>query len=316
MTKIYVAGHRGLVGSTIVKMLLKSGVSQEDIITRTHTELDLTDQHAVNKFFKEIQVDQVYFAAAKVGGVVANNNYPAEFIYKNLMMQTNVINAAHANNIQKFLMIGSTCIYPRVTEQPIKETALLTGYLESTNEPYAVAKIAALKMCESYNRQYNRDYRTVLPCNVYGPGDNYDPINGHVTAGMIQNFHNAKIQNSPTVKIWGTGIPRREFLYSEDMANGCITVMNLDKEAWDSITEPMRNFVNLSQGTDIAIKEMSQVVASVVGFNGSIEYDTSKPDGTMYKCTDNSKLLSLGWKPKVILVEGLQETYKAYLETL
>ena len=316
MTKIYVAGHRGLVGSAIVKMLLKSGVSQEDIITRTHTELDLTDQHAVNKFFKEIQVDQVYFAAAKVGGVVANNNYPAEFIYKNLMMQTNVINAAHANNIQKFLMIGSTCIYPRVTEQPIKETALLTGYLESTNEPYAVAKIAALKMCESYNRQYNRDYRTVLPCNVYGPGDNYDPINGHVTAGMIQNFHNAKIQNSPTVKIWGTGIPRREFLYSEDMANGCITVMNLDKEAWDSITEPMRNFVNLSQGTDIAIKEMSQVVASVVGFNGSIEYDTSKPDGTMYKCTDNSKLLSLGWKPKVILVEGLQETYKAYLETL
>lgn len=316
MTKIYVAGHRGLVGSAIVKMLLKSGVSQEDIITRTHTELDLTDQHAVNKFFKEIQVDQVYFAAAKVGGVVANNNYPAEFIYKNLMMQTNVINAAHANNIQKFLMIGSTCIYPRVTKQPIKETALLTGYLESTNEPYAVAKIAALKMCESYNRQYNRDYRTVLPCNVYGPGDNYDPINGHVTAGMIQNFHNAKIQNSPTVKIWGTGIPRREFLYSEDMANGCITVMNLDKEAWDSITEPMRNFVNLSQGTDISIKEMSQVVASVVGFNGSIEYDTSKPDGTMYKCTDNSKLLSLGWKPTVILVEGLQETYKAYLETL
>jgi GDP-L-fucose synthase len=316
MTKIYVAGHRGLVGSTIVKMLLKHGVRQEDIITRTHSELDLTDQRAVNEFFLSTTIDQVYFAAAKVGGVVANNNYPAEFIYKNLMMQTNVINAAHVNNIQKFLMIGSTCIYPRVTEQPIKETALLTGYLESTNEPYAVAKIAALKMCESYNRQYNRDYRAVLPCNVYGPGDNYDPINGHVTAGMIRNFHNAKIQNSPTVKIWGTGTPRREFLYSEDMAVGCITVMNLDKEKWDSVTEPMRNFVNLGQGTDITIKEMAQLVSLVVGFDGSIEFDTTKPDGTMYKCTDNSKMHSLGWHPRVKLMEGLQKTYAAYLETV
>lgn len=316
MTKIYVAGHRGLVGSTIVKMLLTHGVPPVDIITRTHSELDLTDQHAVNEFFKSTPIDQVYFAAAKVGGVVANNNYPAEFIYKNLMMQTNVINAAHVNNIQKFLMIGSTCIYPRVTEQPIKETALLSGYLESTNEPYAVAKIAALKMCESYNRQYNRDYRTVLPCNVYGPGDNYDPVNGHVTAGMIQNFHNAKIQNSPTVKIWGTGTPRREFLYSEDMANGCITVMNLEKQQWDSVTEPMRNFINLSQGVDITINEMAQMVALVVGFTGNIEFDTTKPDGTMHKCTDNSKLLSLGWQPVVSLTDGLQQTYKAYLETL
>ena len=316
MTKIYVAGHRGLVGSTIVKMLLTHGVPPADIITRTHNELDLTDQHAVNDFFKSTPIDQVYFAAAKVGGVVANNNYPAEFIYKNLMMQTNVINAAHVNDIQKFLMIGSTCIYPRVTEQPIKETALLSGYLESTNEPYAVAKIAALKMCESYNRQYNRDYRTVLPCNVYGPGDNYDPVNGHVTAGMIQNFYNAKIQNNPTVKIWGTGTPRREFLYSEDMANGCITVMNLEKQQWDSIIEPMRNFINLSQGVDITIKEMAQTVASVVGFTGNIEFDTTKPDGTMRKCTDNSKLLSLGWRPAVSLTDGLQQTYKAYLETL
>jgi len=316
MTKIYVAGHRGLVGSTIVKMLLKNGVPEDDIITRTHSELDLTDQHAVNTFFKSTPIDQVYFAAAKVGGVVANNDYPAEFIYKNLMMQTNVINAAHVNNIQKFLMIGSTSVYPRATEQPIKETALLTGYLDSIHEPYAIAKIAALKMCESYNRQHNRDYRTVLPCNLYGPGDNYDPDTGHVTAAMIRNFHNAKIQNKPTVKIWGTGTPRREFLYSDDMANGCITVMNLALEKWNSTIEPMRNFVNMSPGTDITIKEMALTVASIVGFNGNIEFDTTKPDGIMSKCTDNSKLRSLGWNSTVTLIDGLQKTYSAYLETL
>jgi len=316
MTKIYVAGHCGLVGSTIVKMLLKRGVAQEDIVTQTHAQLDLTNQQEVNAFFESTTIDQVYFAAAKVGGIIANNTYPAEFIYKNLMMQTNVINAAHTNDIQKFLMIGSTCIYPQVTKQPIEEAALLTGHLESMNEPYAIAKIAALKMCESYNRQYNRDYRTVLPCNVYGPGNHYDPINGHVIPAMIQNFHNAKIQNIPVVKIWGTGLPRREFLYSEDMADGCITVMNLEKEKWDSVTEPMRNFVNLGQGTDIAIKELAQLVASVVGFAGNIEFDTTKPDGTMAKCTDNSKLRSLGWSPAMALADGLQQTYKSYLETL
>lgn len=316
MNKIYIAGHRGLVGSTIVRMLLQQGINPDDIITRTHAELDLTDQHAVNQFFLTTNIDQVYFAAAKVGGVLANNIYPAEFIYKNLMMTTNVINAAHLNNIQQFLMIGSTCIYPRVTEQPIKETALLTGHLESTNEAYAVSKIAAIKMCESYNRQYNRDYRTVLPCNIYGPGDNYDTLHGHVTAGLIQNFHNAKIKNINSVRVWGTGIPKREFLYSEDMANGCIHAMNVKKDKWDLVTEPMRNFVNLSQGHDITISELARTIAHVVGYTGNMEFDTTKPDGTIYKCTDNSKMRSLGWKPSVTLQDGLKKTYKAYIETL
>jgi GDP-L-fucose synthase len=316
MTKIYVAGHTGLVGSTIVRMLLAQGVDAENIVTRTHAELDLTNQTAVNEFFATTKIDQVYFAAAKVGGVLANNTYPADFIYNNLMMPTNVINAAHVNNINRLLMVGSTCIYPRVTEQPIPETALLTGYLESTNEPYAVAKIAALKLCESHNRQYGRDYRTVLPCNVYGPGDNYDALNGHVTAGMIRKFHSAKVQNSPVVKIWGTGTPRREFLYSEDMALGCIHAMNVEQSVWASMTEPMRNFVNLSPGQDITIQEMANAVAKVVGYSGAIEFDTSMPDGTMLKRTNNSKIVAMGWQPKVTLEDGLNRTYQAYQETL
>lgn len=316
MTKIYVAGHTGLVGSTICRMLVAQGVDPNDIITRTHKELDLTNQQAVQDFFSSTKIDQVYLAAAKVGGVLANNTYPADFIYNNLMMPANIINAAHNNNVQQLLMIGSTCIYPRVTEQPIPETALLTGLLESTNEPYAVAKIAALKLCESYNRQYNRDYRTVLPCNVYGPGDNYNPLNGHVTAGMIQTFHRARIENLERVSVWGTGKPRREFLYSEDMALGCIHIANLDKAIWDQHTEPMRNFVNLGQGQDITIEEMARTVADVVGYTGIIEFDSTKPDGTQLKCTDNTRVRAMGWKPKVELRDGLQQTYQAYLGTL
>jgi len=316
MTKIYVAGHKGLVGSSIIKVLLDQGVAQQDIITQTSTDLDLTNQRAVNKFFKSNKIDQIYFAAAKVGGVLANNTYPAEFIYKNLMMATNVINAAHENNVQKFLMIGSTCIYPRVTQQPITESALLTGHLELTNEPYAVAKIAALKMCESYNRQYFRDYRTILPCNIYGPGDNYDADNGHVTAGLIKKFHEAKIFGIDSVRVWGSGTPRREFLYSQDLAKGCVHIMNVTKSQWDQVTEPMRNFINISQGYDITIDEIAHTVADVVGYAGKIEYDTSKPDGTMYKCTDNSKARSLGWSPTTPLRVGLECTYKAYLDLL
>ena len=311
--RIFLAGHRGLVGSTIHKILKNT---EHEIVVRTHKELDLSNQALVNEFFAKEKFDQVYLAAAKVGGVYSNNVYPADFIYHNLMIQTNVIHAAHVNDVQKLLMLGSNCIYPRVTEQPIKENLLMTGHLEPTNEPYAVAKIAGVKMCESYNRQYGRDYRSVLPCNLYGPGDNFDVDAGHVAAGIIHKMHTAKIEGDNIVKIWGPGRPRREFLYSGDMAEACIHVMNVEKDKWDAVTEPRCNYVNLGSGYDIPISEFVKITAEVVDYQGGIEYDTTRPDGAMSKLTDNSKINSLGWKPRVELIDGLKLTYEWYLNNV
>ena len=316
MNKIYVAGHRGLVGSSIVKMLIKQGVNPDDIITRTSKELDLRDRDSVNWLFGTFNINQVYMAAAHVGGIVSNNTYPADFIYDNIMIQTNVISAAHQYKVDRLLMLGSTCVYPKHAMNPIKEEYLMTGHLEPTNEAYAVAKIAGIKMCDAYNRQYATDFRSVLPCNLYGPGDNYDLDNGHVTAGILRKMHEAKINNSPTVTIWGTGNARREFLYAEDMAEACITVMNADKKDYDDLVKPMQNYINLSAGFDITIKELVSKIKDVVGYTGDIIYDHNKPDGTMQKLTDNTKVLRLGWKPKTSMQEGLKATYAAFKETL
>ena len=316
MSKIYVAGHRGLVGSSIVKMLIKQGVNPDDIITRTSKELDLRDRDNVDWLFGTFNIKQVYMAAAYVGGIVANNTYPADFIYNNIMIQTNVISAAHQYKVDRLLMLGSTCVYPKHAMNPIKEEYLMTGPLEPTNEAYAVAKIAGIKMCDAYNRQYATDFRSVLPCNLYGPGDNYDLDNGHVTAGILRKMHEAKINNSPTVTIWGTGNARREFLYAEDMAEACITVMNADKKDYDDLVKPMQNYINLSAGFDITIKELVSKIKDTVGYTGDIIYDHNKPDGTMQKLTDNTKVLRLGWKPETSMQEGLKATYAAFKETL
>ena len=316
MSKIYVAGHRGLVGSSIVRMLIKQGVNPDDIITRTSKELDLRDRDNVDWLFGTFNIKQVYMAAAYVGGIVANNTYPADFIYNNIMIQTNVISAAHQYKVDRLLMLGSTCVYPKHAMNPIKEEYLMTGPLEPTNEAYAVAKIAGIKMCDAYNRQYATDFRSVLPCNLYGPGDNYDLDNGHVTAGILRKMHEAKINNSPTVTIWGTGNARREFLYAEDMAEACITVMNADKKDYDNLVKPMQNYINLSAGFDITIKELVSKIKDTVGYTGDIIYDHNKPDGTMQKLTDNTKVLRLGWKPKTSMQEGLKATYAAFKETL
>lgn len=314
MSRIFVAGHRGLVGSAIVKRLIDMGHDRTDIVTRSHALLDLTDQSAVRQFFAAEKIDEVYLAAAKVGGIVGNNTYPADFIYKNIMIQANVIDAAHRNGVKKLLMLGSTCVYPKLAPQPIREEYLMTGHLESTNEPYAVAKIAGIKMCESYNRQYGTDYRSVLPCNLFGPGDNYDIENGHLAAGVIRRMHEAKVANAPTVTIWGTGTPRREFLYSEDMADGCIFVMNLDKAVYDSNVQPMQSYLNLTSGTDMEIGEFVKIVKEVVDYKGELVYDTNRPDGTMRKVTDNSKILALGWKPTTALKTGLEKSYEWFLK--
>lgn len=314
MSRIFVAGHRGLVGSAIVKRLIDMGHDRTDIVTRSHALLDLTDQSAVRQFFAAEKIDEVYLAAAKVGGIVGNNTYPADFIYKNIMIQANVINAAHRNGVKKLLMLGSTCVYPKLAPQPIREEYLMTGHLESTNEPYAVAKIAGIKMCESYNRQYGTDYRSVLPCNLFGPGDNYDIENGHLAAGVIRRMHEAKVANAPTVTIWGTGTPRREFLYSEDMADGCIFVMNLDKAVYDSNVQPMQSYLNLTSGTDMEIGEFVKIVKEVVDYKGELVYDTNRPDGTMRKVTDNGKILALGWKPTTSLKIGLEKSYEWFLQ--
>ena len=316
MSKIYVAGHRGLVGSSIVRMLINQGVDPDDIITRTSKELDLRDRDNVDWLFGTFNIKQVYMAAAYVGGIVANNTYPADFIYNNIMIQTNVISAAHQYKVDRLLMLGSTCVYPKHSWNPIKEEYLMTGPLEPTNESYAVAKIAGIKMCDAYNRQYGTDFRSVLPCNLYGPGDNYDIANGHVTAGILRKMHEAKINNSPTVTIWGTGNARREFLYAEDMAEACITVMNVDKEDYDSLVKPMQNYINLGAGFDITIRELVSHIKDVVDYTGDIIYDHNKPDGTMQKLTDNTKVLKLGWKPKTSMQEGLKATYAAFKETL
>ena len=316
--KIYVAGHRGMVGSAIVRNLQAKGFT--NIIARTHAQLDLTNQQAVSAFFETEKPEQVYLAAAKVGGIHANNTYPAEFIYDNLMVQNNVIHQAFLNGVQKLLFLGSSCIYPKLAPQPMSEEALLTGKLEPTNEPYAVAKIAGIKMCESYNRQYGQshgiDYRSVMPTNLYGPGDNYHPENSHVIPALIRRFHEAKLSNAPEVVIWGTGTPRREFLYVDDMAAATVFVMGLDKAIYDSQTQPMQSHINAGFGSDVTINELAHAVATAIGYQGAIRFDSSKPDGSPRKWMDSSKLNTLGWKPLVGLQEGLSNAYSDLLERL
>ncbi|MDQ9170682.1 GDP-L-fucose synthase [Oxalobacteraceae bacterium R-40] len=308
--RIYVAGHRGMVGSAIVRALRQRGYT--NIVTRTHAELDLTDQAQVRDFFRQEKIDEVYLAAAKVGGIHANNSYPADFIYQNLMIESNIIHQAWAHGVTKLLFLGSSCIYPRLATQPITEEALLTGPLEATNEPYAIAKIAGIKLCESYNRQYGTDYRSVMPTNLYGPGDNYHPLNSHVLPALIRRFHEAKLNGDRSVAIWGTGTPRREFLYVDDMADASIYVMELDSAAYQSNTEPMLSHINVGVGDDVTIREAAEIVRKVVGFEGEIEFDTTKPDGTPRKLMDSGKLARLGWKPKVTLLDGLEKTYGCF----
>lgn len=300
-----------MVGSAIVRTLAAQGLT--NIVTRSRIELDLTDQAAVCKFFETEQLDQVYLAAAKVGGIHANNTFPAEFIYQNLMMQANIIHQAWQHGVQKLLFLGSSCIYPKLAPQPMREDALLTGTLEPTNEPYAIAKIAGIKLCESYNRQYGVDYRSVMPTNLYGPGDNYHNENSHVIPALIRRFHEAKLANAPFVSIWGTGTPRREFLYVDDMAAASVYVMNLDKHIYDAYTQPMQSHINVGYGDDVTISELAQAVAQAVGYKGQITFDTSKPDGTPRKWMDSSRLNALGWKPQVDLQTGLAKAYEDFI---
>lgn len=317
-SKIYVAGHRGMVGSAIVRNLIASGHFLENIVTRTHAELDLTNQSAVQEFFNQEQPDEVYLAAAKVGGIHANNTYPAEFIYENLMIQNNVIDAAFRNGVKKLLFLGSSCIYPKLAEQPMDEVQLLTGKLEPTNEPYAIAKIAGIKLCESYNRQYGEsheiDYRSVMPTNLYGSGDNYHPENSHVIPALIRRFHEAKLENQDVVTVWGSGTPLREFLHVDDMAEACVFVMNLPKSVFETQTEMMQNHLNVGSGVEVTIRELAEAVAEAVEFKGTIDFDASKPDGTPRKLMDSNRLNELGWKAKMNLADGLKSTYETFLK--
>ncbi len=299
-----------MVGSAILRQLQNQGGNQ--LLIRTHGELDLTDQTAVKKFFESEKPDQVYLAAAKVGGIYANNVYPAEFIYENLMIETNVIDAAYRNNVEKLVFLGSSCIYPKMAEQPMPENALLTGALEPTNEPYAIAKIAGIKLCESYNRQYGTDFRSVMPTNLYGPGDNYHPENSHVIPALIHRFHVAKVNGDPSVAVWGESDTRREFLYVDDMASATIHVMNLDAETYHRNINPRISHLNIGVGNDVTIKELAELVAKTVDYRGEIEFDSSKPKGTPRKFLDSSKINSLGWKPVVDLEEGLSRAYSDY----
>jgi len=302
-----------MVGSAIVRRLLAQGVPEDDIVTRTRSELDLTNQAAVRAFFAEAQIDEVYLAAAKVGGIHANNTRPAEFIYENLVIEANVIDAAFRSGVKRLLFLGSSCIYPKLAEQPMREDALLTGTLEPTNEPYAIAKIAGIKLCESYNRQYGEshgiDYRSAMPTNLYGPGDNYDLESSHVIPALLRKFHEAKVADAAEVVVWGTGTPRREFLYVDDMAEACIHLMQLPKSEYDKHTEPMLSHINVGFGDDVSIGELAGIIAGVVGFDGDIVCDTNRPDGTPRKLLDSSRLRSTGWQPRIGLEQGLRLTY-------
>ena len=310
--KIFVAGHRGMVGSAIVRQLEAEG--HTNIITRKRSELDLTNQLAVVDFFENEKIEQVYLAAAKVGGIVANNTYPADFIYENLMIQCNIIHSAHLANIQQLLFLGSSCIYPKLAEQPMSESALLTGTLEETNEPYAIAKIAGIKLCESYNRQYGRDYRSVMPTNLYGAFDNYHSENSHVIPALLRRFHDAKLNNYKEVIAWGSGKPMREFLYVDDMAAASIHVLNLDKSIYDANTEPMLSHINVGTGVDCTIKELVETVAKVVGFEGDIKFDATKPDGAPRKLMNVGRLKSLGWEYSISLEDGLSLAYQWFID--
>jgi GDP-L-fucose synthase len=313
--KIYVAGHHGMVGSAIVRNLQARGFA--NIVTRTHAELDLINQAAVQSFFEREKPDQVYLAAAKVGGIHANNTYPAQFIYENLMLQNNVIHQAFKSGVKKMLFLGSSCIYPKLAPQPMSEGALLTGKLEPSNEPYAIAKIAGIKMCESYNRQYGQshdiDYRSVMPTNLYGPGDNYHPENSHVIPALIRRFHEAKVSNAKEVLIWGTGAPRREFLYVDDMAAASVFVMELDKITYYQHTDSMQSHINVGFGSDVTISELAYAVGNAVGYQGQIIFDPSKPDGAPRKLMDSGLLNRLGWKAKVDLSSGLKIVYEHFM---
>ncbi|ATG48142.1 GDP-L-fucose synthase [Celeribacter ethanolicus] len=313
--KIYVAGHRGMVGGAILRKLAARQAAGEDLalITRTSAELDLTDQAAVRAFMQTEKPDQVILAAAKVGGIIANNSYPAQFIYENLMIECNVIHAAYEAGVQKLLQLGSSCIYPKLAEQPMREDALLTGTLEPTNEPYAIAKIAGIKLCESYNRQYGVDYRSVMPTNLYGPGDNFHPDNSHVLPALIRRFHEAAQAGTPTVTVWGSGKPMREFLHVDDMAEASLFVLDLDPEIYQRETEPMLSHINVGSGTDVTIRELAETVARVTGFKGELAFDASKPDGTPRKLMDVSRLARLGWTASIPLSQGIEETYAWFL---
>lgn len=311
MTNIFVAGHKGMVGSAICRQLKKETSNQ--IITASREELDLTNQKDVSLFFGDNSIDQVYLAAAKVGGILANDSYPAEFIYENLCIQSNIIHSAYKYGVKKLLFLGSSCIYPKYARQPIAEESLLTGLLEPTNEPYAIAKIAGIKLCESYNRQYDVDFRSVMPTNLYGPGDNYHPLNSHVIPALIRKVHEAKDRGDKSVTAWGTGNARREFLFVEDLAKACHFVMNLDKKIYKKVVSPMLSHLNIGYGSDITIKELIHLITDVVGYDGKIFWDSSKPDGSPQKLMDNSKIFSLGWKPKVQLAEGLKLSYQDFI---
>ena len=313
---IFVAGHTGMVGSAIVRTLVAQGVKPSQLLTRTHAELDLCNQQAVVDFFASHQITQVYLAAAKVGGIYANSTYPAEFIYQNLMMQTNVIHAAHVHGVQRLLFLGSSCIYPRLAPQPMQEDALLSGPLEPTNAPYAIAKIAGIKLCESYNRQYRRDYRSVMPTNLYGPGDNYHPQNSHVIPALIRRFHEAKQGGAAEVVIWGTGTPRREFLYVDDMAEASVFVMNLPPAIYESVVSPNQSHLNVGYGADLTIAELAHAVGQAVGFQGRITFDATKPDGAPRKLIDSGRLNGLGWLPKTALPAGLHNAYSEFPRTI
>lgn len=310
--QVFVAGHRGMVGSAIVRCLQSRGA--HNIITRSRGELDLRDQAAVNLFFASNKISQVYLAAARVGGIHANNTYPGQFIYDNLVVQANVIDAAYRHGVQKLLFLGSSCIYPKFAKQPMAEEALLTGTLEPTNEPYAIAKIAGIKLCESYNRQYGCDFRSIMPTNLYGPGDNYHPDNSHVVPALLRRFHEAKLQGAPSVAIWGTGTPYREFLYVDDMASASIHVMELPAERYRAVTHPMQSHLNVGYGKDVTIAELARTIAEVVAYPGRIVFDTSKPDGTPRKLLDSSRLRQLGWMPSVNLRDGLAAAYANFCE--
>lgn len=310
--RIFVAGHRGMVGSAIVRQLEQK--ANVEILTASRGELDLLDQSAVHTWFDHHKPDQVYLAAAKVGGIHANNEYPAEFIYENLMIEANIINAAHQAGVQKLLFLGSSCIYPKLAEQPMREDALLTGTLEATNEPYAIAKIAGIKLCESYNRQYGRDYRSVMPTNLYGPNDNFHSENSHVIPALLRRFHEAKLAGAAEVAAWGTGSPMREFLHVDDMAAASVHVMQLDNATYEANTQPMLSHINVGTGVDCTIKELTETVAKVVGFQGEIVWDTSKPDGTPRKLMDVSRLKALGWQASIGLEDGLRDAYQWFLD--
>ncbi|ADH85066.1 GDP-L-fucose synthase [Desulfurivibrio alkaliphilus] len=305
--RVYVAGHRGMVGSAIVRQL--APCKHIELITRDRSELDLQDQKQVSDFFRATAIDQIYLAAAKAGGILANNSYPAEFIYENLMIACNIIHAAHTAEVNKLLFLGSSCIYPKLAPQPMREEALLDGFLESTNEPYAVAKIAGIKLCESYNRQHCRDYRSIIPTNLYGPNDNFHPLHSHVIPALLRRIHQARETGADEVVIWGSGSPRREFLHVDDLATAAVFLMNLPREDWAAQTRPMRSYVNVGTGLDCTIAELAATIANITGFTGRLVFDRNQPDGTPRKLLDISRIKALGWQPQIPLERGLRETY-------